>query len=182
MFFSYHRISWSGLLVLLGCHTICLLPERVSLPLPKAQLYGQISNYLYMSNYWHAIYILCNASYLAQCRWCVITLTRSRKFKIRCIVDLHGIFFFTILSIIMLHTCSSNYPCGAAVAKWLSSWLAEQGDWGSIPGLATWIFRDWLSPASKSRYGWKKIEAMSILNTTRQLIILVVRWCFMSLT
>ena len=26
---------------------------------------------------------------------------------------------------------------GEAVAKWLSSWLAEQGDWGSIPGLAT---------------------------------------------
>ena len=44
---------------------------------------------------------------------------------------------------------------GAAVAEWLSSWLAEQEDRGSIPGLATWIFRDWLSPASKSRYGWK---------------------------
>ena len=26
---------------------------------------------------------------------------------------------------------------GAAVAKWLSSWLAEQEDRGSIPGLAT---------------------------------------------
>ena len=45
-------------------------------------------------------------------------------------------------------------PCiGAAVAEWLSSWLAEQEDRGSTPGLATWIFRDWLSPASKSRYG-----------------------------
>ena len=42
---------------------------------------------------------------------------------------------------------------GAAVAECLSSWLAEQEDQGSIPGLATWIFRDWLSPASKSRYG-----------------------------
>ena len=42
---------------------------------------------------------------------------------------------------------------GAVVAEWLSSWLAEQEDRGSIPGLATWIFRDWLSPASKSRYG-----------------------------
>ena len=42
---------------------------------------------------------------------------------------------------------------GAAVAEWFSSWLAEQEDRGSIPGLATWIFRDWLSPASKSRYG-----------------------------
>ena len=42
---------------------------------------------------------------------------------------------------------------GAAVAEWLSSWLAEQEDWVSILGLATWIFRDWLSPASKSRYG-----------------------------
>ena len=40
-------------------------------------------------------------------------------------------------------------------AEWLSSWLTEQEDRGSIPGLATWIFRDWLSPASKSRYGWK---------------------------
>ena len=42
---------------------------------------------------------------------------------------------------------------GAAVAEWLSSWLAEQKDRGSIIGLATWIFRDWLSLASKSRYG-----------------------------
>ena len=42
---------------------------------------------------------------------------------------------------------------GSAAAEWLSSWLAEQEDRGSIPGLATWIFRDWLSPASKSRYG-----------------------------
>ena len=41
---------------------------------------------------------------------------------------------------------------GAAVAEWLSSWLAEHEDRGSIPGLTTWIFRDWLSPASKSRY------------------------------
>ena len=44
---------------------------------------------------------------------------------------------------------------GAAVAEWLSSWLQEQEDWGSIPGLAIWIFSDWLSPASKTRYGWK---------------------------
>ena len=42
---------------------------------------------------------------------------------------------------------------GAAVVEWLSSWIAEQEDRGSIPGLATRIFRDWLSPASKSRYG-----------------------------
>ena len=28
---------------------------------------------------------------------------------------------------------------GAAVAEWLSSWLAEQEVWGSIPGHATWI-------------------------------------------
>ena len=42
----------------------------------------------------------------------------------------------------------------AAVVEWLSSWLAEQEVRGSIPGLATWIFRYWLSPASKSRYGW----------------------------
>ena len=37
-----------------------------------------------------------------------------------------------------------NLIVGAAVAEWLSSWLAEQEVWGSIPGL---------SPASKSRYG-----------------------------
>ena len=28
---------------------------------------------------------------------------------------------------------------GAAVAEWLSSWLAKQEDRGSIPGLASWI-------------------------------------------
>ena len=46
-------------------------------------------------------------------------------------------------------------PCaGEAVAKWFkSSWLVEQEDRGSIPGLATLIFRDWLSLASKLRYG-----------------------------
>ena len=48
---------------------------------------------------------------------------------------------------------------GAAVAEWLSSWLAEQEDRGSIPGLATLIFRDWLSPSSKSRYGWNTAES-----------------------
>ena len=60
---------------------------------------------------------------------------------------------------------------GAAVAEWLSSWLAEQEDRGSIPGLATWIFRDWLSPASKSRYGWKIAKSTLILKTTNQLSI-----------
>ena len=57
---------------------------------------------------------------------------------------------------------------GAAVAEWLSSWLAEQEDWGLIPGLAPWIFRDWLSPASKSRYGWKIAKLTLILKTTNQ--------------
>ena len=55
-----------------------------------------------------------------------------------------------------------------AVAEWLSSWLAEQEDRGSILGLATWIFRDWLSPASKSRYGWKIAKSTLILKTTNQ--------------
>ena len=55
---------------------------------------------------------------------------------------------------------------GAAVAEWLSSWLAEQEDRGSIPRLATWIFRDWLSPASKSRYGWK-IAKSTLIKTTK---------------
>ena len=57
---------------------------------------------------------------------------------------------------------------GAAVAEWLSSWLAEQEDRGSIPSLATWIFRYWLSPASKSRYGWKIAKSTLILKTTNQ--------------
>ena len=39
---------------------------------------------------------------------------------------------------------------------------------GSTPGLATWIFRDWLSPASKSRYGWKIAKSTLILKTTNQ--------------
>ena len=60
-----------------------------------------------------------------------------------------------------LHTVLINGlgVVGAAVAEWLSSWLAEQEDRGSIPGLATWIFRDWLFPTSKSRYGWNIAEA-----------------------
>ena len=52
-----------------------------------------------------------------------------------------------------------QHMIGAAVAEWLSSWLAEQEDRGSIPGLATWIFRDWLSPASKSWYSWNTVES-----------------------
>ena len=47
----------------------------------------------------------------------------------------------------------------AAVAEVFSSWIAEQEDRGSITGNATWIFRDWLSPATKSRYGWNTAEA-----------------------
>ena len=62
----------------------------------------------------------------------------------------------------------SGIPFGAAVVEWLSSWLAEQEDRGSIPGLAIWIFRDWLSPASKSRYGWKIAKSTLILKTTNQ--------------
>ena len=31
-----------------------------------------------------------------------------------------------------------------------------------------WIFRDWLSPASKSRYGWKIAKSTLILKTTNQ--------------
>ena len=52
-------------------------------------------------------------------------------------------------------------------------WLAEQENRGknSIPGLATWIFRDLLSPASKSRYGWNTAEVMQVLNTTNQLYV-----------
>ena len=67
-------------------------------------------------------------------------------------------------------TCTDCTPkqilLGAVVGEWLSSWLAEQEDRGSIPGLATWIFRDWLSPASKSRYGWKIAKSTLILKTT----------------
>ena len=63
---------------------------------------------------------------------------------------------------------TSPFLKGAAVAEWLSSWLAEQEDRGSIPGLATWIFRDLLSPASKSRYGWKIAKSTLILKTTNQ--------------
>ena len=62
----------------------------------------------------------------------------------------------------------TSHQIGAAVAEWLSSWLAEQEDRGSIPSLATWIFRDWLSPASKSRYGWKIAKSTLILKTTNQ--------------
>ena len=54
---------------------------------------------------------------------------------------------------------------GAAVAEWLSSWLADQEDRSSISGLAT---SDWLSPASKSRYGWKIAKSTLILKTTSQ--------------
>ena len=59
----------------------------------------------------------------------------------------------------LVHSILFDNIDGAAVAEWLKSWFAEQEDLGSIPGLDTWIFRDWLSPASKSRYGWYTAEA-----------------------
>ena len=65
-------------------------------------------------------------------------------------------------------TVTSPWLWGAAMAEWLSSWLAEQEDRGSIPGLATWMFRYWLSPASKSRYGWKIAKSTLIRKTTNQ--------------
>ena len=63
------------------------------------------------------------------------------------------------------HYIHHGYSC---VAEWLSPWIAEQEDRGSIPGLATWIFRDWLSPASKTRYGWKIAKSTLILKSTNQ--------------
>ena len=63
--------------------------------------------------------------------------------------------FMTLITVILLNFQGIFFFFWAAVAEWLSSWLAEQEDRGSIPRLATWIFRDWLSPVSKSRYGWK---------------------------
>ena len=75
---------------------------------------------------------------------------------------------FFILQIISVTFALYFFFVGAAVAEWLNSWLAEQEDRGSIPGLATWIFRDWLSPASKSRYGWKIAKSTLILKTTNQ--------------
>ena len=54
------------------------------------------------------------------------------------------------------------------MAELLSSWLVEQEDRGSIPGLASWIFRDWLSPASKSRYDWKIAKSTLILKNNQQ--------------
>ena len=72
-----------------------------------------------------------------------------------------------------LHSTAS-YCIGAAVAEWLNSWLAEQEDLGSIPGLATWTFRDWLSPASKLGYGWKIAKSMLILKTTNQSYCIII--------
>ena len=40
-----------------------------------------------------------------------------------------------------------------------------------IRGRATWIFRDWLSPASKSRYGWKIAKSTLIIKTTNNPVL-----------
>ena len=74
-----------------------------------------------------------------------------------------------------LHVCGvrglGSSPWGSSggrVVKLLA--CGEQEDRGSILGLATWIFRDWLSPASKSRYGRKIAKSTLILKTTNQTI------------
>ena len=75
-------------------------------------------------------------------------------------------------------TIITTFLLRAAVAEWLSSWLAEQEDRSSIPGLSTWIFIDWLSPVYKSRYGWKIAKSTLILKTNNQ--ILPIRLTFLS--
>ena len=95
-----------------------------------------------------SLYLLLNKNPL----WMSVTQqTRIsiKRFVIECGVTLYGKYH--------------SHNKGAAVAEWLSSWLAEQEDRGSIPGLATWILRDWLSPASKSRYCWKIAKSTLIL-------------------
>ena len=80
-------------------------------------------------------------------KYCGLLVKASRAKKISLC------FYIVINNGFSISMCYTLGKQGAAVAEWLSSWLAEQEDRGSIPGLATWIFRDWLSPASKSRYG-----------------------------
>ena len=94
----------------------------------------------------------------------------------------HTFFFVTCLYFSQasshIHFLECCHSVGAVVAEWLSPWLAEQEDGVSIPGLATWIFKDWLSPASKSRYGWKIAKSTLIIKTTNQAILIHVLWPF----
>ena len=54
-------------------------------------------------------------------------------------LSLHSLFLKirTCKEGVIFHDITPISFMGAAVAEWLSSWLAEQEDWGSIPGLAT---------------------------------------------
>ena len=60
--------------------------------------------------------------------WFMETFSQSRKHTLLCNSLLNP----------TLH-CVPRAPEGAAVVKWLSSWLAEQEVRGSILGLTTWI-------------------------------------------
>ena len=56
-----------------------------------------------------------------------------------------------------------------AVVELSSSWLVEQGVRGFESGSHHFSFRDWVSPASKSRYdGNINVKATEILKTTHQ--------------
>ena len=44
---------------------------------------------------------------------------------------------FNLTITLTLNDVALSLVVGAAVTEWLSSWLAEQEDRGSIPGLAT---------------------------------------------
>ena len=92
-------------------------------------------------------------------------------FKSIAILTGHKRFINKLFPLTKENTWASLVLAGAAVAEWLSSWLTEQEDRGSIPGLATWIFRDWSSPASKSRYGWKIAKSTLILKQPTNLSI-----------
>ena len=73
-------------------------------------------------------------------------------------------YYRCVLLQVIMSSCWNTTPVRAAVVEWFSSWLAEQEDRGSIPGLATWIFR--VFPACKLRYGWKIAKSTLILKTT----------------
>ena len=125
--------------------SIVIIMANVHVPFPKCKLKVMVEVTMTKNNYLRASTVS------------VGTLSLQEHLVWRCMQWLWNTSYRD--SVTVLFSFHVPLLLGAVVAEWLNSWLAEQEDWGWIPGLATWIFRDWLSPAFKLQYSWNTAEA-----------------------
>ena len=86
-----------------------------------------------------------------------------------------GYIWIVCIIYILKILCKSKYMLIERISLNVNQYLPEsEQQWprGSIAGLATWIFRDWLSAASKSRHGWTPTNQPTNLPESNALLFL----------